>query len=165
MQLYQLEFPNGKKYIGITSKTAEERFKQHCNAFTKYPCQLAIHKYGKENVIVTVLEECDDWDALCLLEIKYIKKLKTFGKNGYNLTLGGKGIIKPKKERCGRIRQFSLLTHGNKGNTHAAKPPTARISLRVPVDELARFESLAGGKGKVLNKWILEQLKKEQCQT
>jgi hypothetical protein len=55
--------------------------------------------------------------------------------------------------------------HGNKGNTNAAKPLTKRISLRVPVDELARLESLAGGKGKVLNKWILEQLKKEQCKT
>jgi len=57
-----------------------------------------------------------------------------------------------------------MKAHGNKGNQHATKPPTQRISLRVPVDELVRFESLAGGKGKILNKWILEQLKKEQCQ-
>jgi len=33
--------------------------------------------------------------------------------------------------------------------------------MRVPDDELARIESLAGGKGRILNKWILEQLKKE----
>jgi hypothetical protein len=55
---------------------------------------------------------------------------------------------------------MSQKTHGNKGNHHATKPPTQRISLRVPVDDLARLESLAGGKGKILNKWILEQLKK-----
>jgi len=53
--------------------------------------------------------------------------------------------------------------HGNKGNTHAAKPPRKRIELKVPVDELARLELLAGGTGRVLNKWILTQLKKEQC--
>jgi len=54
-----------------------------------------------------------------------------------------------------------MSDHGNKGNTHAAKPPRKRIELKVPVDELARLESLAGGKGRILNKWILEKLKKE----
>jgi len=53
------------------------------------------------------------------------------------------------------------MNHGNKGNIHAKKKPTERITLRVPVDELARLESLAGGEGRILNKWILEQLKKE----
>jgi len=55
--------------------------------------------------------------------------------------------------------------HHNTGKRHAAKPPTTKITMRVPDDELARLESLAGGKGRVLNKWILEQLKKEQCKT
>lgn len=57
--LYQLVFPNGKSYIGITSKTAEQRFKAHCinakNGITEYPdyspAQKAISdkKYGLDN--------------------------------------------------------------------------------------------------------------------
>ncbi|HLP97024.1 MAG TPA: GIY-YIG nuclease family protein [Sideroxyarcus sp.] len=39
--LYQLVFPDGKSYIGITSKTAKQRFKEHClnsrNGITEYP--------------------------------------------------------------------------------------------------------------------------------
>ena len=71
MQLYQLSFPNGKKYIGITSQTAQERFKKHCfKSNNKNPCQKAIHKYGKENVVLTVLATVDNWELLCLSEIK-----------------------------------------------------------------------------------------------
>lgn len=92
MQLYQLSFPNGKKYIGITSKTVKERFIRHCApANNKNACQRAIHKYGKENVIVTVLAECDNWELLCLSEMEAIEKFNTIAPNGYNLTLGGEG--------------------------------------------------------------------------
>lgn len=94
MQLYQLLFPNGKKYIGITSKTAEERFKEHCClAHNKGMCQKAIHKYGKENVIIKVLATVDNWELLCLAEIEAIEKYKTRPPNGYNLTLGGEGVV------------------------------------------------------------------------
>jgi len=93
MQLYQLSFPNGKKYIGITSKTAEERFKRHFWRSKKNPCQRAIHKYGKENVVISVLGECDNWELLCLAEREAIEKFNTLSPNGYNLTLGGEGTL------------------------------------------------------------------------
>jgi len=57
--LYQLIFPNGKSYIGITKKTAEQRFKDHCqnskNGITEYPNYspeekaIADKKYGLDN--------------------------------------------------------------------------------------------------------------------
>jgi group I intron endonuclease len=93
MQLYQLLFPNGKKYIGITSKTAEERFKTHCVSHKKYPVALAVKKYGKENIVLTVLATVDSWELLCLAEIEAIEKINTKAPNGYNLTNGGDGII------------------------------------------------------------------------
>lgn len=93
MHLYQLLFPNGKKYIGITSKTAEDRFKAHCRSRKKYAIDSAIKKYGKENVILTVLAECDNWELLCLLEQEAIEKFDTKYPNGYNLTDGGEGTI------------------------------------------------------------------------
>ena len=95
MQLYQLKFPNGKSYIGITSFTAQERFKRHCTpANNKGLCQHAIHKYGKENVILTVLSTVDNWELLCLAEQEAIEKFNTFYPNGYNMTLGGEGTLK-----------------------------------------------------------------------
>ena len=94
MQLYRLLFPNGKRYIGITSKTAQERFKAHCFPSQKQnACQKAIHKYGKENVVLTVLATVDNWELLCLAEIEAIEKFNTFAPNGYNLTLGGEGSL------------------------------------------------------------------------
>ena len=57
--LYQLIFPNGKSYIGITIKTAEQRFKVHCqnskNGITEAPNQspkekaITDQKYGLDN--------------------------------------------------------------------------------------------------------------------
>ena len=96
MQLYQLKFPNGKSYIGITSKTAEERFKEHCSKSSK--CKLvkaAIAKYGKESVQIIVIGECDNYELLCLSETEAIDKFNTFHENGkgYNLTIGGEGSI------------------------------------------------------------------------
>jgi hypothetical protein len=94
MQLYQLSFPNGKKYIGITSKTAKERFAQHSKKSCKrYAAQHAIKKYGKENIVLTVLATVDNWELLCLAEIEAIEKFNTFYPGGYNLTLGGEGNL------------------------------------------------------------------------
>ena len=92
MQLYKLDFPNSKSYIGITTKTAQDRLNQHCRpSQNKNTCQKAIHKYGKENVVLTVLATVDNWELLCLAEIEAIEKFNTFFPNGYNLTLGGEG--------------------------------------------------------------------------
>jgi group I intron endonuclease len=93
MQIYQLLFPNGKKYIGITSRTAQERFNQHCRSVKKYAIDGAIRKYGKENVIITVLATIDNWELLCLAEQEAIVKFNTKSPNGYNLTDGGEGTL------------------------------------------------------------------------
>jgi len=92
MDLYKLSFPNGKLYIGITSKTARQRFKEHCNN-TKYPVNHAIKKYGKENVKLTVLATVDNWELLYLAEQEAIEKFNTKSPNGYNLTDGGIGVL------------------------------------------------------------------------
>ena len=131
MQLYQLSFPNGKSYIGITSNTAQERFKQHCRVSSskkKYAVHTAIHKYGKENVVVTVLATTDNWELLCLAEIEAIEKYQSFGKKGYNLTLGGDGKLTVGiygKDRV--IRDKSYMAEYGKAYCDANKD---RISAR-----------------------------------
>ena len=92
---------NLKSYIGLTTKTLEERKKEHIySAFNpndntyKTHFHSALRKHGVENFIWEVLEEteCSDLPALMValkdLEKRYIKFYDSF-ENGYNLTPGG----------------------------------------------------------------------------
>lgn len=76
-------------YIGVTSKTAEERFKSHINAANlnkkkHLKISYAIKKYGAENLIVETLVICSDDYALDL-ELK----LRPTSNIGWNLAPGG----------------------------------------------------------------------------
>lgn len=88
---------NGKCYIG-QSINIDKRIKEH---FWKATCEKdisfnsilhqAIRKYGKENFISEVLEECDV-DKIDELEQQYIKKYNCVSPNGYNIMDGGQKI-------------------------------------------------------------------------
>lgn len=89
---------NNKKYIGKTVKTIEERFKQHCSEYTKKRCNkrplyTAMEKYGIQNFSISCLETVTNVNELSDREIYWIKKLNTYGHNGYNATKGGDGSI------------------------------------------------------------------------
>lgn len=117
--LYQLIFPNGKSYIGITKKTAEQRFREHyrnsLKGISEYPnyspsekaiadqkygldnfgrlpwltlLGRAIREYGEKSVIVRTLVITNDMEFLKELEIKAIKRYRTFNGNGYNTSKG-----------------------------------------------------------------------------
>lgn len=94
--LYQLTSPSGKSYIGVTSKTVEERWRTHVNDAPH--CDRAVHrairKYGADTFEVRTLAEAEMgylWD----LEPKAIAALGTLAPNGYNMAEGGEGS-------CGR---------------------------------------------------------------
>lgn len=81
---------NNKSYIG-QSKNIEGRYKRHLydarnGATTIF--HAAIRKYGIENFIFEVLEECEA-EKLNELEIYYIQKYNTLMPNGYNMQTGG----------------------------------------------------------------------------
>ena len=91
---------NGKKYIGQTTKTINQRWKQHLYSSKnpnspKYPIHLAIIKYGNNNFTIKELEKhsyCnikDLEDKLNEREIYLIKNHKDDGYNMYNITSGG----------------------------------------------------------------------------
>lgn len=80
---------NNKKYIGITTRSIEERFEEHCKA--KSGIGYAIRKHGRSNFKITELEYAEDQEELIELEMENIKKYKTF-KTGYNQTIGGEGV-------------------------------------------------------------------------
>ena len=82
---------NNKRYIGITTRTLQKRFDEHCKA-DSYVGK-AIRKYGAENFRKYVLDQADSHEELCNLESYYIEKYDTYHQ-GYNLTLGGDGVMR-----------------------------------------------------------------------
>lgn len=80
---------NQKIYIGQTHRTLEERFREHKCANSLIG--RAIRKYGEENFVKVILEECENQEQLDACEIKWIARLNCMKPNGYNLTVGGNG--------------------------------------------------------------------------
>ena len=100
---------NNKLYVGKTTQpNPYDRWKQHLqaarskdnlaenNSIHSMPIVRAICKYGADNFKFRVIEECDD-NRVNERETFWIEKLDANGKNGYNITLGGDGIKKPRK--------------------------------------------------------------------
>jgi group I intron endonuclease len=92
---------NNKEYIGLTTRTVEQRWKQHIRESNKEgswewntPLGNAIKKYGKDSFEVFVLEECSSETELKQKEIQLIRERKSLAsETGYNLTLGGDGRL------------------------------------------------------------------------
>lgn len=87
---------NDKIYVGKTSLTIEERFKQHKRdsakeKIEKRPLYNAMKKYGIEHFHIELIEECN-WKESDKREKYWIKYYDSY-KNGYNATLGGDGKI------------------------------------------------------------------------
>lgn len=88
---------NGKSYIG-QSINIDKRIKEH---FWKATCEkdksfnsilhIAIRKYGAEQFIWEVLEECSV-DIIDEREKYYIEKYNTISPNGYNILSGGQKV-------------------------------------------------------------------------
>lgn len=107
---------NDKRYIGITTRSIEERFDEHCKADSYIG--RAIRKYGRENFFISIIDTADDKEELFDLERKYIKLYETF-KNGYNLTIGGDGaslnetldvsLTKKQKLFCKKVEKENKL--------------------------------------------------------
>lgn len=81
---------NGKIYIGATTQSVEDRWKQHLserNRSWHRPLYKAINKYGIENFSVEIIEETDNLEERERYWIEYYRSFKY----GYNATFGGKG--------------------------------------------------------------------------
>ena len=113
---------NGMKYVGQTTRTIEQRFKEH--ASYKTHLGYAIQKYGQENFTIEILETCETPEQLDEREIYWIAKLNCKHPNGYNLTDGGEGFrgVKRTKEHNEKIAA------ANRGIPKSAKH-RAKLSL------------------------------------
>lgn len=91
---------NGKIYIGKTILPIEKRLKRHfylADRQTNRHLYDAINKYGKENFIIELIEECE-YSLANEREIFYISLYNSNNNEfGYNMTIGGDGGRMPEE--------------------------------------------------------------------
>lgn len=124
--VYVIGFPNGKCYVGITSRTVEKRFKVHVRISRKtpkYAIHHAIRKHGSKNVRLMTIIHGVSWEEALDLEVWWISRLNTFKGPGYNVTAGGEGML----GRVMTTETRAKIGKANKGRKHTAEAK-AKIS-------------------------------------
>ena len=86
--IYKLTTPSGKIYIGQTTRTLEQRYKEHCSGYEKTIICKAIQKYGSDNISKEILFEGND-EELDEKEKYFIELFDSMEPNGYNIRSGG----------------------------------------------------------------------------
>lgn len=89
--VYEHIFPNGKRYIGITSTSPEDRWRGGDGYKTQPKMHRAISKYGWGNIEHNVIVDGLSCEQARALEKYLIGSLNTI-ENGYNATIGGENI-------------------------------------------------------------------------
>ena len=85
--VYIHNFPNGKKYVGLTYQLPERRW-NNGNGYKNQYVYNAIMEFGWDNVEHTVVQKDLSAHEASILEQELIEKYDTI-KNGYNRTAGG----------------------------------------------------------------------------
>ena len=80
--IYKIEFPNGKNYIGLTSRSLEDRQKEHkiCAKSDDTKCLYkALRKYEMVDTFELVeIDTADTLEELCEKEIGYILSYNSY---------------------------------------------------------------------------------------
>ena len=111
---------NGMQYVGQT-KDFKKRERHWNSTKHKYANQLLTDdrtKYGLENFLIEILEECDD-SRLNELERFWIKQLDTIYPNGYNDNEGGSIAFHHSQRTKDKI---SKANRGTNNGMHGKKP-------------------------------------------
>lgn len=133
---------NNKIYIGMTTKSIEQRFKNHLEnkntiKLQKYAIYRALNKYGKENFKVDSIIEGDFNQCLLSdLEKHYIRLYNSNNPNiGYNMNGGGDGgIMYIRTEEIKNKISKTLMGHSNnkgikKSEEHKLKLKEANLRI------------------------------------
>jgi group I intron endonuclease len=113
---------NGKKYIGKTARTLNERLRGHkcdANKGVRLPFCRAIKKYGTEGFCFEEFVFPDE--DLNKIEIEMIFKMKTQVPNGYNISEGGEGTLGRKYKMTDEHKAKIALGRIGKKHTEETK--------------------------------------------
>jgi len=126
--VYKHTAPNGKIYIGITSRNVEERWLNGRGYSYNHHFTNAINKYGWHNIRHEVIAEKLNETEAKTMEQFFIQMYKSYNpKYGYNKTLGGDDVSRFEKS----VFQYSLdgkLIRRYDSMTEAAEITNTRIS-------------------------------------
>jgi len=124
---------NDKVYIGQTIEGLSIRKKKHYasrNYYAKFNRHFshALRKYKRSDLVWKVIEGCDSKDELDEMEFHYIMQYDSYN-NGYNMTLGGEGVIGHKHTEATK-RKMSIAKKG-KPSTRCGYVVTAETRKRM----------------------------------
>lgn len=83
-----INLTNGKRYVGWTSKSISQRWREHVGSKSTFG--RAIRKHGQRVWVHITLDQCASKDDAKLKEIQWIERFGSF-RRGYNMTTGGDG--------------------------------------------------------------------------
>ena len=124
VSVYCIESPIGKKYIGVSSDP-ESRFATH--SFRPSAIGNAIRKYGKGNMLHSIMAVFDSYDEAYIFEKYCISMMNTVTPFGYNIDgggLGGKRIHESTKEKLRKPKP--RFTDDHKINIRKSKAEMTR---------------------------------------
>ena len=139
MKLYKVTNKiNGLSYIGQTTRSIEERWKEHCKPSLRHRSYLsnAIQKYGEENFILEELNQVTIQDELDALEKNAINEHNTMWPNGYNLRDGGLGgkHSDEAKEKCRKASTGRILSEESRAKIRVAVTGKVYKHLRKKIE-------------------------------
>lgn len=124
--IYQIQFPNGKRYIGQTNnfKKRMSTYK-NCKHNKQIKVYNAIKKYGWENCIMTPISFCEEYLA-DTFETNLISWFNTTDVLGYNMESGGHKNKKFKhseetKRKIGEANKDKIFSKERRNNISKGK--------------------------------------------
>lgn len=144
--VYCYTSPSGKKYIGQT-KSLKHRIAVHkkstkCRVFFS-----AITKYGYDNFILTVLEDCLTLEQANIREGYHIAVNDTLVPNGYNIRTGGENSRHSEETK----EKLRIINTGKKHTPEAVIKIKEALKSRKPPSSETREKLSRAGKLKVMS--------------
>ena len=153
-------------YIGQTTRTVEERMKEHLHRVETY-VERAIAKYGIDKFEVSVIEECATLEELNEREIYWISFYDCIRPKGYNICTGGRNGS-PGHTLSTESR--AKISKAKKGRKNPISPETrqkmiaSRLANKKPVSAETRAKISVAHKGKKLSPEICAKMS-ARCKT
>ncbi len=154
--VYKHTVPNGKVYIGITSKQANERWLNGRGYSRNRHFWNAIKKYGWENIVHEIIADGLEKDEACRLEQFYIAAYGSSNPDkGYNMTTGGETGAKHTIESRQKLsasktgKRYNIgvpfteerKQHLRENHADMRGEKNPRFGKKVPEEELARRQA------------------------
>ena len=144
-KVYCYTSPSGKKYIGITGRSLDDRAGKNGYNYIKdgYTFGKAIQKYGWENFTREILEDNLSEKDAKFLEVYYISFFNSY-KNGYNDTRGGDGCQKADYDLIINLWNEGKTIKEIRENTGYGKPALKAAFDAAGINGIDRIKRQAG---------------------